>query len=129
MTSTDLTTRRAILAALPLGGVAAVLPSGGGSQVLAATPRAARRSPELAALVKAHRAAYRQFVDRAVHRDDLRVFNTLGRAEERALLAICAYPAVTQSDRRTKGRYLLAIEKRGELDLPEHMEAVLRSML
>ena len=59
----------------------------------------------------------------------MRVYSSLNRAEERALLAICAYPAVTQAERRAKVRYLLAIEKRGELDLPEHMEAVLRSML
>ena len=126
MTSTNPVTRRAILAALP---ATAVLSAGSSSEALVATPRTAMGSPELAALIKAHRAAYRHFVDHAAHRDDMRVYSTLSRAEEKALLAICAYPAVTHADRRVKVRYLLAIEKRGELDLPEHMEAVLRSML
>lgn len=51
------------------------------------------------------------------------------RAEEKALLAICAYPAVGEGDRVAKARYLLEIEARGELDLPEHMLALLRSTM
>src|SRR5262245_33082206 len=109
MTSTNPITRRSVLAALPT----AVLAAGASSQALATAPTEACVSPELAALIKAHRAAYRRFVDRAVHHD-MRVHSTLNRAEEGALLAICAYPAVTQADRRAKVRYLLAIEKRGE---------------
>src|SRR5262245_42773371 len=119
MTSTNPITRRSILAAL--------LAAGGSSQALATAPAEACVSPDLAALIKAHRAAYRCLVDRAVH--NMHVYNTLNRAEEGALLAICAYPAVTQADRRVKVRCLLAIEKRGELDLPEQMEALLRSMV
>ena len=95
-----------------------------------AAARPSRASPELEALIKAHRAAYRHFVDRAIPRDVSKpVYQSLSRAEEGALLAICAYPAVTHADRRCKVHYLMAVEKRGELDLPEHMEAVLRSML
>ena len=51
------------------------------------------------------------------------------RKEERALLAICGYPAVGEADRLAKARYLLEIEARGELDLAEHMQAVLRSTM
>ncbi|WP_292447411.1 hypothetical protein [Mesorhizobium sp.] len=55
--------------------------------------------------------------------------DSASRAEERALLAICAYPAVREADRLTKARYLLEIEARGELDLAEHMQALLRSTM
>ncbi|QPC95850.1 hypothetical protein [Mesorhizobium sp. INR15] len=49
------------------------------------------------------------------------------REEERALLAICGYPAVGEGDRLAKAQYLLEIEARGELDLAEHMQAILQS--
>lgn len=49
--------------------------------------------------------------------------------EERALLAICAYPAVSGGDRLTKARYLMEIEARGELDVPAHIQALLRSTI
>ncbi|WP_292638070.1 hypothetical protein [Mesorhizobium sp.] len=49
--------------------------------------------------------------------------------EERALLAICNYAAVWEGDRLAKARYLLEIEVRGELNLAEHMQAVLRSTM
>ena len=51
------------------------------------------------------------------------------RAEELALLVICSYPAVREADRLAKARYLMEVETRGELDLPEHMQAPLRSMM
>jgi len=51
------------------------------------------------------------------------------RDEERALLAICSYAAVGEGDRLAKALYLLEIEARGELDLAEHMQAVLRSTM
>ncbi|MER9868525.1 hypothetical protein NKJ35_15240 [Mesorhizobium sp. M0136] len=51
------------------------------------------------------------------------------RAEERTLLSVCAYAAVSEGDRRAKARYLLKIDARGELDLAEHMQAVLRSTM
>ena len=122
-------TRRNVLAALPVAGIVVAQPRCVASDAEAA-PRPSSASSELEALIKAHRAAYRHFVDRAVHRDVGKpLYQSLSRAEERALLAICAYPAVTQADRHRKVHYLLAVEKRGELDLPEHMEAVLRSML
>jgi hypothetical protein len=50
------------------------------------------------------------------------------RTEEKALLAVCAYPANSEYDRLAKANYLLEIETRGELDLPAHMQALLRSM-
>ncbi|MDX8482936.1 hypothetical protein RFN28_31415 [Mesorhizobium sp. VK24D] len=58
-----------------------------------------------------------------------RDYDRASRAEERALLAICAYPAARESDRVAKARYLLEIERRGELDLAEQMQALLRSTM
>ncbi len=58
-----------------------------------------------------------------------RDYDQASREEERALLAICAYPAVREVDRLAKAGYLLEIEARGELDLPEHMQALLRSTM
>lgn len=51
------------------------------------------------------------------------------REEERALLAICAYPASEEGDRLAKARYLLQVEARGELDLAEQVQAILRSSM
>ncbi|WP_292464523.1 hypothetical protein [Mesorhizobium sp.] len=51
------------------------------------------------------------------------------REEERALLAVCGYPAVGEADRLAKARYLLEIEARGELDLAEHMQSILLSTM
>ena len=58
-----------------------------------------------------------------------RDYERASREEERALLAICAYPAVSEGDCLVKACYLLEIEARGELDLPEHMQALLRSTM
>lgn len=58
-----------------------------------------------------------------------RGYERASREEEMALLAICAYPAVAEGDRLAKARYLLEVEARGELDLPEHMQALLRSTM
>lgn len=85
---------------------------------------------ELVSLIEAHKSAYfalRKTVDEisgcGPH------FDNACRSEEEALLAICAYPATTKGDRLTKARYLLHIEARGELDLPQHMRAILRSTI
>lgn len=40
-----------------------------------------------------------------------------------------SYPATSRGDRRTKAHYLLTVEARGELDLEEHMQAILHSMM
>ncbi|CDX37657.1 conserved exported hypothetical protein [Mesorhizobium sp. ORS 3359] len=56
-------------------------------------------------------------------------YDRASRDEEGALLAICAYPATIGDDRAAKARYLLEIEARGELDLPEHMQALLYSTI
>ncbi|RWB15115.1 MAG: hypothetical protein EOQ40_29120 [Mesorhizobium sp.] len=87
-------------------------------------------SRELRALIEAHTTAYAVF-GKAVHEmgGSSRNWDRASRAEEKALLAICAYPAVSEGDRLTKARYLLEIEARGELDLPEHMQAILRSTM
>ena len=50
------------------------------------------------------------------------------RFEQQALLAVCSHPATGSADRRAKADYLLEIEARGELDLEEHMQALLHSM-
>ncbi|WP_258583316.1 hypothetical protein [Mesorhizobium sp. AR02] len=84
----------------------------------------------LRALIEAHKIAYAEFC-KALHEigggrgDSARA----SREEERALLAICGYVAVEEGDRLAKARYLLEIEARGELDLAEHTQAVLRSTM
>ncbi|WP_287338949.1 hypothetical protein [Mesorhizobium sp.] len=87
-------------------------------------------SNNLRALIEAHKAAYAAF-DKALH--DIGGGSGSDRAsreeEERALLAICGYAAVRERDRVAKARYLLEIEARGELDLAEHMQAVLQSTM
>lgn len=93
-------------------------------------PRQQGPSRELKALIEAHKATYLAF-GRAIHatggngRDHARA----SRTEEKALVALCSYPAVTETDRWVKARYLLKLEQRGELDLKEHMQAVLRSTM
>ncbi|WP_245468216.1 hypothetical protein [Mesorhizobium sp. M1D.F.Ca.ET.043.01.1.1] len=74
--------------------------------------------------------AYAEF-GKAVHErgGSIRDYDRASRAEEKALLAICAYSAVREGDRWAKARYLLEIEARGELDLAEHMQALLRSTM
>lgn len=95
------------------------------------SPRRDRVRPnELRALIEAHKTAYAAF-GKAVHEvgGSSRDYDRANREEERALLAICAYSAVSEGDRLAKARYLLQIEERGELDLPEHMQALLHSMM
>ncbi|MCZ8546313.1 hypothetical protein OOJ09_19160 [Mesorhizobium qingshengii] len=89
-----------------------------------------RTSPKLQALIAAHEAAYAEF-HRVVHRLGSRS-DACGRAdkvEQEALLAVCSFPAVNRDERRAKSKYLLAVEARGELDLEEHMQAILRSIM
>jgi hypothetical protein len=87
-------------------------------------------SHKLRTLIEVHKTAYASFGE-ALHetggssRDRVRA----SREEETALLAICGYPAVREGDRLAKARYLLEIEARGELDLAEHMQAVLQSTM
>jgi hypothetical protein len=85
---------------------------------------------KLRALIVAHVTAYAE-LGKAVHEmgGSSRDYDSASREEERALLDICAYPAVSKGDRSAKARYLLEIEARGELDLPEHMQALLRSTM
>jgi hypothetical protein len=87
-------------------------------------------SRDLQALIKAHKATYATFA-KAIHEMDGsdRGHDRASRAEERALVAVCAYPAISECDRRAKARYLLKIEARGELDLAEHMQTILRSTM
>lgn len=104
---------------------------------VAATARAAsgaRRdqvtTDKLQALIEAHMTAYAAF-GRAIHEvgGSSGDHDRAGREEERTLLAICAYPAVSRGDCLAKARYLLEIEARGELDLPGHIQALLRSTI
>jgi len=93
-------------------------------------PRRDRESPhELQALIEAHKTAYLALGKVVREKGSSRDYDGASRAEERALLAICAYPTVRRGDRLAKARYLLEIEARGELDLPEHMQALLRSTM
>ncbi|MGX9143212.1 hypothetical protein [Mesorhizobium sp. 128a] len=87
-------------------------------------------SNKLRALIEAHKIAYAAF-GTALHNvgSGTSGSDRASRVEETALLAICGYAAVTERDRVAKARYLLEIEAHGELDLAEHMQAVLRSTM
>lgn len=78
-------------------------------------------SPALRSLIEAHRQAYSAFIGRPSEAGD--------RAEQEALLEVCAFPARSQGDRELKAYYLLQVEARGELDLPQHIQAVLGSLV
>ncbi|MBN9237874.1 MAG: hypothetical protein J0I58_29150 [Mesorhizobium sp.] len=85
---------------------------------------------QLVALIEAHKSAYmalRKTVEGIGSRGN--AFDNACRTEEEALIAICAYPAATEGDRLAKSTYLLQTEARGELDLPQHMQAILRSAM
>ncbi|RWM69150.1 MULTISPECIES: hypothetical protein [Mesorhizobium] len=120
--------RRALL--LSSGG--AVIASMGAATAHPTEPRRRDRvlSRDLRALINVHKATYAAFGKAIQERDaGNREHDRASRAEERALLAVCAYPAVREGDRRAKARYLLRIEARGELDLAEQMQALLRSTM
>ncbi len=87
-------------------------------------------SNNLRALIEAHKTAYAAF-GKALHDvgGGSSGSDRASREEETALVAICSHAAVGEGDRLAKARYLLEIEARGELDLAEHMQAVLRSMM
>ncbi|RUW84125.1 hypothetical protein [Mesorhizobium sp. M1E.F.Ca.ET.063.01.1.1] len=91
---------------------------------------AVRASPELQALIRAHEAAYAAF-HHVVHRagSSREDRERADGIEQEALLAVCSYRAIGRDDRRAKAQYLLAVEARGELDLQEHMQAILHSMM
>ncbi|MER9298833.1 hypothetical protein NKI38_20425 [Mesorhizobium sp. M0621] len=86
-------------------------------------------SPELRALIGAHEATY-VGLHRVVHQagSSSNECKTADRIEQEALLAICSYPAISRGDRWAKADYLLIAEARDELDLEEHMQAILHSM-
>jgi hypothetical protein len=94
------------------------------------SPQEQQSSNHLQGLIETHRAAYVAFgkVVRDV-RADRSDLERASRDEEKALLAICAYPAAGEGDLLAKARYLLEIEARGELDLPVHMQTLLRSTM
>ncbi len=87
-------------------------------------------SPKLHTLIAAHEAAYAEF-HRVVHRvgSSKHCRDQADKVEQKALLAVCSYSVLSRDDRRTKANYLLAVEARGELDLQEHMQAILHSMM
>lgn len=96
----------------------------------AGTGIAGEPSRDLTALIEAHKATYADFMtsirtSHGTHNDHA----ACSRAEEKALLAVCGFSAASDLDRRAKATYLLEIEARGELDLGQHMQAVLLSMM
>lgn len=113
---------------------ALLLTSGGAviASAVGAAPQRGDRGPsrDLRALIKTHKATYAAFVTavQGMHSGD-QTHARASRTEEKALLAVCAYPAVGESDRRAKARYLLKIEARGELDLAQHMQTLLHSTM
>ena len=128
MTTERHISRRTVLTALPIAGLVVAQPRCVASDAEAAASQQA--SKKLRSLIDAHRAAYAALLDTFVDQPggSKRAYDDADRVEQRALLAICSYPAVEIGERRAKARYLAAIEARGELDLPEHMQAILRSM-
>jgi hypothetical protein len=87
-------------------------------------------SSDLLALIKVHETMYEAFGKAIQEKDDSgHGHDKASRAEEEALLAVCAYSAISDGDRRTKAGYLLKIAARGELDLAEHMQALLHSAI
>ena len=128
----EFTTSRINRRALLLRSGSAAIVSTVATPVLAARPldRDERPSNDFDALIEAHKAAYAAFnaTVRQAGRSS-RDRDQASRSEESALLAICAYPAIGERDRLAKARYLLEVEARGELDLPEHTQALLRSTM
>jgi len=120
--------RRALL----LHSGSAVVASTVAATALGAEPSGRDRgsSDSLRALIEAHKIAYAAFGE-ALHdvAGGSSESDRASREEERALLAVCGYPAVGEADRLAKAWYLLEIEARGELDLAEHMQAVLGSTM
>ncbi|RUV71551.1 MAG: hypothetical protein EOR30_20020 [Mesorhizobium sp.] len=87
-------------------------------------------SPKLQALIAAHEAAYAEFHHIIYSAGSSRYDRERAdKDEQEALLAVCSYPAIGRGDRRAKSKYLLAVEARGELDLQEHIQAILHSLM
>lgn len=65
-----------------------------------------------------HLAAYAALIE-AISKpnDSCNTHAATSRDEEKALVAVCGFPATTEADRRAKAIYRLQIEARGELDL------------
>jgi hypothetical protein len=120
--------RRALL----LSCGSAVIAAPVAAAAFAVEPLRRDRDPsfDLLALIKAHETTYEAF-GKAIQAMDgnNRDHDKASRAEEKALLAVCAYSAISEGDRRTKAQYLLKIAARGELDLAEQMQALLHSAL
>jgi len=117
---------------LLVGSTSALFASTAVETAIAGIPQLRRQGPsrQLQKLIETHKKTYAAFGEaingRGSHNGD---HAKASRAEEKALLAVCSYPAVSEDDRRAKANYLLKTEARGELDLREHMQAVLRSMM
>lgn len=120
--------RRALL----VNSTSVLIASAGVEMAIAKVPQRRRQGPsrQLQELIETHKKTYATF-NEAIHRPGSknRDHAKASRAEEKALLTVCSYPAVSEDDRRAKAHYLLKIEARGELDLRVHMQAVLRSMM
>ena len=118
--------RRALL--LGCGSAAIVAPVAAAAVAAEPLRRDRESSRDLLALIEAHETTYEVF-GKAIQTMDGNNCDPdeASRAEEKALLAVCAFSAIGDGDRRTKARYLLKIAARGELDLAEHMRALLHS--
>ncbi|MBZ9603713.1 hypothetical protein [Phyllobacterium chamaecytisi] len=118
--------RRALL--LGCGSAVIAAPVAAAAFAVEPLPRDREPSRDLLALINAHETTYEAF-GKAIQAMDgnNRDHDKASRAEEKALLAVCTYSAISDGDRRTKAQYLLKIAARGELDLAEHMQALLHS--
>jgi hypothetical protein len=126
-----MSTRRKLLAAIPAVAIAAATAQPAFAKAPdepILKPSRPKPSPELQKLIDAHRTAYQAFAETiGATGADSGGPAKASRIEEKALLAVCAFRARSEGDRRAKARYLLKIEARGELDLPQQIRAVLRA--
>ncbi|MDR6631393.1 hypothetical protein J2X72_000164 [Phyllobacterium sp. 1468] len=118
--------RRTLL--LGCGSAAIVAPVAAAAVAAEPLRRDRESSRHLLALIEAHEITYEAFCKAIQTMDGNNCDpDEASRVEEKALLAVCAYSAIGDGDRRIKARYLLKIAARGELDLAEHMQALLHS--
>lgn len=118
--------RRALL----ITSTSALIASAADGSVVTDAQDGAGPSRDLSDLISDHQSAYTSLC-RAINETghDAGEIARLNEGEEGALLAVCSYRPIYQRDRHAKASYLLEIEARGELDLPVHIQALLRSML
>jgi hypothetical protein len=127
--------RRTFLRAMPAAGAAVALPAA----ALAVGTEMPVASQQVQEAIDAHAKAHTALCKACDETDEvalkrqptkaaIRQYDHANRAERKALLDLCAYPARTAGDRRAKAEHLIAFESRNEL-FSEHALAILRSTM